>query len=215
MKKQIAVFVLLLLITAGSFAQNLTKSFGGGFIFDYSGNNGVKGKESGITEFVGFRNTSYGGFIFFDMSFVELGLNFSYGLLRIVDRVSDDTTKLTLSAEFGSALQLGFSVLGKYPTPLGGGAATLFPMFGVDYSRVIYAMDPDRNKISKAGDFSQFGLLAGMGLDLDFSRNIFLRTEALFHVRFPSKVIKDMSGYIYKTTLGMGPQIKVAMGGRF
>jgi len=77
----------------------------------------------------------------------------------------------------------------------------------------------------KPGDWSQIGFLAGLGLDLPFSSALFLRAEALFHLRLPSKFMSDLVdknkatfnnyGGSIDTTFGMGPRVKIGIGYRF
>ena len=219
-KKYIAMVILIALVAAGAFALNITRSAGVGLLLDYSGNNGGYDKAGGITEFFGLRNMSFGGFAFFDISYVELGLSLSYGALKLVNKISDSTAKITISADFGSAIQLGIIILGKYPIPIRNSSISYFPLFGIDYNWVLSAKDPDGYKYDALGfksiDFSQFGLLGGAGIDFIIAGNTFLRAEGLLHLRFTSKFMKDFSDALgFKTTLGIGPQIKVAFGGRF
>jgi opacity protein-like surface antigen len=116
-------------------------------------------------------------------------------------------------------LQLSFSLLGKYPIGLGG--FNLFPLIGADYNLVLSAKDKDGNSADDAGDLSQIGLLAGLGLDFPFSSALFLRAEALFHFRLANKFMNDLvdgaksPGISVDPAYGMGPRVKIGIGYRF
>ena len=128
--------------------------------------------------------------------------------------------------------QLGFSLLGKYPLNMG--RVTVFPLLGINYNLVLSMKDKDGTSIEDSGsgyeasDFSQFGILAGGGLDFPLSGALFFRAEAFFELRFASKVMDDvktkmatlitmmMPGAVtIDTTLGMGPRFKIGLGYKF
>jgi hypothetical protein len=132
--------------------------------------------------------------------------------------------------ESGSHTALGFSLLGKYPIEMG--PITLFPLLGITYNMVLTSKM--KNKYNdrleeideKTGpNFyhqSQFGLLAGGGLDFPLTDTLYLRGEALFGLYFANKVLRDMRYEENedpftkaKTTPGFGPRIKLAAGYRF
>jgi opacity protein-like surface antigen len=201
---------MITLIAGGAFAQ-IKFSAGGGGLFDFSGNNGYKYDD---WFYYGYRNTSFGGFIFFDVTYAELDVNFAYGSISPVAEILG--IKLTTSdSEKLSAMQLGFSLLGKYPINLG--SFTVFPMLGVDYNIVISVKDKDGNKDPNPGYWNQFGFLAGVGGDFNITKSIFIRAEGLFHIRLPNKNMKDAIGDDddVSATWGMGPRIKIGVGFRF
>ncbi|MDR0302504.1 MAG: hypothetical protein LBI04_09375 [Treponema sp.] len=202
MKKSISILVLLALVAGGAFALDM--SAGGGLLFDLSGNNGVADGDL----YMGTRILSIGGYGFFDATFVEVDVSFAYGMLTYV---YDFGPLGDGSDDAGSALQLGFSLLGKYPIDLGG--FTLFPLLGVNYNLVLSASDQDGNDMDDAGDMSQLGFLAGLGFDLPLSDALYLRAEAMFNLRLPMKIFDDLDSD--NTTFGMGPRIKVGVGYKF
>jgi hypothetical protein len=121
--------------------------------------------------------------------------------------------------DFGNVTQFGIAVLGKYPIELG--TITLFPLLGISYNMVLSAKDPDGNKYDDAGDLSQLGILAGIGLDVNITDALFFRAEGIFQLRLPNKMQKDMADYMkayygvdFPPTVGLGPVIKVAIGYR-
>ena len=146
-------------------------------------------------------------------------MSFSYGHLSFMTEglLSAMGSYMTfLSLPKGDTLQFAFSLLGKYPFRLG--SITLFPLIGFDYNIVTSALDGDI-------DLSQFGFLGGLGLDFNLNDHLFLRGEAMFHLRLASKAMKDFEDIIpilsegipldTKTTLGVGPRIKLGIGYRF
>jgi len=217
MKKSISVLALLAIMATGAFAQGFSLSAGVGGLFDYSLNNGVQTHVEGSKVYAGYNNLSFGGFGFFDATYAELDVSFAYGKLNYVAKGGG----LSDEGMLGNMLQLGFSLLGKYPMGLGG--ITLSPLLGVNYNLVLSGKNPeDGSRMEKAMDNSQLGFLAGVGLDFNFSRFIFLRTEAMFSLRLPSKEMKDAknelnagTGVSWKNTFGMGPRFKIGVGFKF
>jgi len=205
MKKRISILVLLAFVAAGAFAQRVGMSVGGGLLFDYSANNGV----SAADYYAGIRNSSFGGFIFFDATYAEVDVSFARGNLTSVYEKGNNSG----TADMGSAMQLGFSLLGKYPVRRG--YFTFFPLLGVNYNVVLSGSDPDGNKFDKPGNLSQFGIQGGAGMDYNLTHALYLRGEALFQLRLASKTMNDAATGDTSTTLGMGPVVKVALGYRF
>ena len=224
MKKGLFALILLLLVAAGGFAQTTT-SIGGGVLLDWSGNNGLEANFMGAKAYVGYRNLSFGGFIFFDATYVEADVSFAYGMITGVEEDLAVGSGMKDIFDDASALQLCFSIMGKYPINMG--SVTVFPLVGINYNYVLSLRDKDGKTIDEPGikssDFSQFGFLIGGGLDFSFSGNLFLRTEALFQFRLASKIMDDMvdaTNYfagmkVFDTTWGMGPRFKLGFGYRF
>jgi len=214
MKKRISLLVLLAFIAGGLFALDL--SAGGGLLFDYSANNGLKATVGGQDYYRGIRVASFGGFVFFDATYAEANVSFAYGSGTYVwDEGSSSGT-----LDYGSMLQLGFTLLGKYPFKLK--AVTLYPLLGINYNLVVSAKDKAGNKADKPGDLNQFGIQLGGGVDYYLTEALFIRGEILFQLRFASKyqddqvkVVKAQYGISPDTTVGMGPVIKAAVGYKF
>jgi opacity protein-like surface antigen len=218
-KKLVLALLLMTVFICGAFAQ-VNFSAGGGGLFDYSGRNGIKNEDG----YSGFRNMSFGGFIFFDVTYAELDVNFAYGSLSYVTKDYESGEKTNSDNTSGTALQLGFSLLGKYPINLG--SITIFPLVGVDYNIVFSAktkVDKEETKDPNPGYSNQFGFLAGIGGDFNITKSVFIRAEGLFHIRLPSKGMKDGADLLniftgtdeYKATWGMGPRLKLGVGFRF
>jgi len=213
MKRGISILALFAIVATGAFAQWFPPpmSAGGGLLFDWSFNNGVETNISGSKVSMGLRNLSFGGFGFFDATYAELDVSFAYGLLTMVT----DGPGMNGTDDFGSALQLGFSLLGKYPLNLASLPFTLYPLLGVDYNLVLSVKNKDGDSADHPGDLNQFGLLAGAGLDFPLTGALYLKGEVLFHLRFASKLMKDTASSGDSTTFGMGPRIKIGVGYKF
>ena len=203
MKKIIFIGVFLAFLTTGVFAQ---VSIGGGAFFDWSFNNGIKDGD----DYMGMRNMSFGGYIFFDAAYLEADISFAYGMVSSVIKGGG----LPLSGDAGSMLQLGFSLLAKYPIKLE--SVTIFPLIGAGYNMVLSYKVNGVSAEDAREYLSQFGLLAGVGLDFNLTNSLFLRAETLFQARFPMKLMKETADAVDMTAaLGMGPVIKVGIGYRF
>ncbi|MCL1814681.1 MAG: hypothetical protein FWG27_02510 [Treponema sp.] len=220
MKKGITALILLAFLAAGTFAQGISFSMGGGDIVDMSFRNGIK--DGGNCDYSNHYNV--GVFLFFDATYAEADVSFSFGGVNVLKESPSPVT----NPGGGYAMSLGFTLLGKYPFKLG--PVTLFPLLGANYNMVLYQKlrvkddDPMKN--------NQIGFLAGAGVDIPMSGPFYFRGEVLFQLRLPSTNTKDradtgttiiplnpgmppepgLPAGDYKATLGMGPVIKFAVG---
>jgi len=223
MKKMIAILVIFVCVGTALSAQDSGMSFGGGALLDWSFSNGLKAKLGDVTYYSGLRNMSFGAYAFFDITYAEIDVSFAYGSITIVDKEKGGPQVKNDTENGGSVLQIGLSLLGKYPINLG--KITVFPLLGVGYNIVLTAKDADGDKMydkdsdsSAMKDLSQFSILGGGGFDYNINKNIYLRVSGLLQMRFPSKMQKDYAqelGNPFKATLGFGPVIKVGIGYRF
>jgi hypothetical protein len=216
-KKSLAVLVIAILTAGGIFAQDFSVSAGlGGYGgIDFGGGN--QREKSGFKE-----ETPYfggGGYVFFDATYAELSAGVFIGIGKIT------TTTATAAAESEidvSYMNLNVSLLGKFPFWITDTLA-LFPLLGVDYQLCLSAKDKDGNefkryddKVVDAGDYSALWVKAGVGLDIGFTDNLYLRFEALYGARLPTKYEtdekNDKGGQIL---LDHGPTVKLAVGFRF
>jgi len=230
MKKVILIFVLTALVASGAFAQ-LYFSFGGGLFFSGSFGNGIKmdSENSGENLIIESKmdNISFGGFAFMDATFIEASVSFSFGIITPHYLINNEDMTSTEGKDNGyikmNFTQLGLSILGKFPFDLGN--FSLYPMVGVEYNMVVSAFNKDGSKVivddghTITENFSQFGILAGLGIDLPLASAIYLRVQALFNLRFPAESINDRikdNEYFDKaeSTVGVGPRIKVGVGFR-
>jgi hypothetical protein len=191
MKKIFAVLSCAAL--AVSAASALDISVGAGGLFEAGLGGGVKGHEiEGV-------NIGGGGFLFFDASYVEIGLGFSGGSF------GQDPDKPRYTS-------LHVSVLGKYPIDLD--PVILFPLLGIDYQIMLGLYDNHKEMGGHyASDKSALALKLGFGVDYFFSTSFFLRSEILYGLRLPNKddkALMDTTAAAYHP--GHGPTIKVAVG---
>jgi len=198
--KRIGLVVVFALVAAGAFAQIQT-SAGGGAQFDFNGGMGADYKN----------NTIFGVFGFFDATYAEANMAFVLGKVLIPTSWMGDVV-------LGSAWQLNFTLLGKYPFELG--RVTLFPLAGFSYNMVLSLAGSGNNPSlyrAAAKDLNQFGILGGAGLDFGLGEKLFIRGEALFQARFANKFQKNFvdavgGGISGKAGIGMGPVIKLGVG---
>jgi len=222
MKKGFVILILLAFAAAGVFAQGISLSAGGGGLFDWSFNNGVESVVGKDTSYYGMRNMSFGGFLFFDATYGELDLNFSYGL--ITDVVDEPGNKKT--SKGGSWMQAGVSILAKYPLDFG--KFVFFPLLGASYNAVLISKDKDGKKdpdsiFDTIKDYSQIGFMGGAGFDYSINRFLYLRAEVLYQIRFAYKAMGDIvdslatatPGADVYSTIGMSPLVKVGVAYKF
>ena len=178
-------------------------SAGGGVIWDFSLNNGIK-------DVISYQNNSIGAFGFFDATYVEADIYIAYGFIS--SKVGSTALGGSSASGFdGNLLQAGGAILGKYPFPIAPNI-TIFPLVGIDFNAVFLWIYKGKTETKDMLDRSQLGGLAGVGLDYYFTSSLFLRGEALFHLRLPEiGGFKDFSKY----SLGLGPQVKVGVGYKF
>ena len=232
MKKCISVLILLAIAAGGAFALDL--SAGGGLLFGLAARNGIKAEGTTVDfeGYIGARNLDIGGVLFFDATYAEFDFYFAYGkCFGVFEKDFDtDSYKGTPFGKMmkGSMMQLGFSLVGKYPFDLG--KLTVFPLAGISYNLVLSYKNEDGVSSSDTYkeapepiSFSQFGFLAGAGLDLSLTSALFLRTELALQIRLPSKGMKDLAdlvedeipGVKADATVGLGPRFKLCLGYKF
>jgi len=250
LKKIIAILVIFVCVGTVLSAQDFGISFGGGVLLDWNFGNGMKFTNGDNTISGGTRNMSFGGYAFLDVTYAEIDVSFSYGGLTQAVKAKGDYKEaemkdygFTNGGDGGSVLQLGFTLLGKYPVKMG--QLTVFPLLGVGYNMVLshsktdypIAEVKDGDKVvtpeRKISELNQFSILGGGGLDYNINRNLYLRISALAQLRFASKALSDSvsaaddgiseAKKLYpdvdypsvSTVLGFGPVIKVGVGYRF
>ncbi|MDR0324105.1 MAG: outer membrane beta-barrel protein [Treponema sp.] len=214
--KKAGILAVIFLCAGVSLSAQFHFSAGVGGIFDASFINGHKSKIDSNSYYRGQQYYSPGGLVFFDLTYIEANVSFAYTFANGIQRtVYNDKKEYKGYKDYnGNMLQLGFSLLGKYPISLG--KTTFFPLVGASYDLVLSG-DINGKVIDEARDFSQFGVLAGVGFDFDLSNRFFLRTEALANLRFPSSYMKaqaEAGGITRKATFGIGPEIKLGLGFR-
>jgi hypothetical protein len=151
---------------------------------------------------------NYGGFLFFDATYVEFALSLRGGRSAYKETMEQRLaggawSSLPGDPETGSGTEmtLGFSLLGKYPFRVNE-AITWFPLLGVEYQAALLewrkprgdvvhdrtdgdlAADLDKNgKPYPLSAWNSFTIDLGAGLDCRISERLFLRNELLFSFR--------------------------------
>ena len=237
MKNVIALLIIFLCLVTGLSAMDM--SLGGGFHFDMNTGSGLKyefGNENKYS--LGYDVMSFGGFLFFDLSYAIIDINFAFGSIGMVCKENGKRIDFVDNErQAGNMTQLGFSILGKYPMEMG--SITFFPLLGINYNMVLTLKDKNGETQQEGDDngelvdvnpstWNQFGILAGIGLDFPFNDNLFLRGQVLFQMRLPTsdrsemadkwnKYAKDIgeTGLKATATAGFGPRIQIGIGYKF
>jgi hypothetical protein len=230
-KKITAILVIFIFVGAALSAQ-MKPSAGFMALGDFSFGNGKISPSIQHSKTYQLPNFNFGAGTFFDGTYFEIFAGVTYGVIYYVwndhnlsaggSGAMGDTGGWQQAVKHANALELNFSVLGKYPIELR--SITLFPIFGFNYNVFMYAWNLRKPLIESAvKTLSQFGLQAGAGIDYDFTSRIYLRVEALFQLRF---VGESMKKYIdsftfttsekgnYSSFPGIGPVIKAGFGFR-
>ena len=227
MKKITAFLVIFIFVGTASFAQfQIKPSAGFAVLGDLGLGNGRIISNASFIRSQQIQNFNAGGGMFMDVTYAELYVGVSYGFLRYVNkqgtRYSSGNAYSEPLREFrGNALQLGISLLGKYPIDIG--PITLFPILGFNYNTFMFAWDKKGAEIAQpVKTFSQFGFQTGAGFDYDLGNRIYFRLELLFQLRFVSERMnnyynfKGVNGSANTYQLpGMGPVMKAGFGFKF
>jgi hypothetical protein len=147
---------------------------------------------------------NYGGFLFFDAVYAEFSVLIQGGKNTYKENMIYSAASLADSTGTGSEVNLGFSLLGKYPFIINE-KLSWFPMFGVAYQiALIQKRQPDgglvynrskgeltedRDKNDKPYPLSawnSFWIDVGAGFDYYITGPLFLRGELLFGFRLPT-----------------------------
>jgi len=204
MKRGFLVLVLAAFVAGGVFAVPL--SAGGGFAFS----GGRIGGVSYGSDFIGANALGFGGFAFFDATFVEASIGFMGGPTNMVMVLDGDRE----TERSGSQLSLELSLLGKFPFDLG--AVTLFPLLGIGGNIVVSASDDDGNSIDDPGDASTFRIKFGAGADFDINDNLFFRVQGLGWYGFPPSFASDLEdAFGGDAAGGFGGSLRLGIGFRF
>ena len=219
MKKGFLVLVCVC-ITAFAFGADFKMSTGGG-VFG-GAINGVKGDQEvevgpikTTTETL-FSSPTFGGFFFFDATYVEANLAYMYGTPSssfITKTTNSGSLVSSGSDDFsGSFSALEIALLGKYPFKLGE-RWNLFPLLGISYMMVFHS-EAEGITANKPFEASRLGFQGGVGADFSLTKSLFLRGEFLWYIWLPSQSERDAlkEGSV---SVGNGPRFKLAVGYSF
>jgi len=242
MKK--TVFVLFLLL---SFLENAAADFsprdfslsaGGGGLLGYTFTRYTL-EGGNISSTQSMDRFDYGGFLFFDATYAEFSALFQGGNNAYQENMIYSAASLGGSKGTGSELNLGFSLLGKYPFIINE-KFSWFPMLGVmyqialiqkrhpdgspEYDRSKGKLVEDRDKNDKPYPLSawnSFRIDVGAGFDCHITKELFVRSELLFGFRMPTayelgalEKVKSQTGVNDLKLAGLtgGPALKLGIG---
>ncbi|GHU73634.1 hypothetical protein FACS189450_13780 [Spirochaetia bacterium] len=163
-------------------------------------------------------NNGFGIGVFFDATYVEIGMDFIFGSFK------PNYDKYTGDFELKST-QFGFTILGKFPFAAGPGV-TVFPLAGIDY-QIFLSGEADGFTIERddmSGDFEDmydaFSLVVGVGLDYNITTKLYLRGEVLVNFKMESdsdKALKRLAGEndLSFSLFTFGPRVSIGIGYRF
>ena len=164
------------------------------------------------------------GFNFFlDLTYLEISLGGKYYFLE----KKQDGPDLTETQNF-----FNIGITGKFPFELLNNRIYFFPLLGLDFQFFTkfkdtvagYSMEVTRSDLSDYNKdeayFDRTVFNFGLGLDLLFTKNIFLRGVFVyglnFHTKRQKEMIDEMKDIGYDIfVLNHGPSIKLALGYRF
>jgi hypothetical protein len=210
MKKSL-IFAVLFAIGVAVTLPAQDYSAGAGVLYSAQFGGGLSSTSGG---YVHYPVNGFGGFLFFDASYVEASAGVFFGTMKV-------ESLLTVNA--GSLISVNIGALGKYPIEMDG--FVLYPLFGLEYDMSISAKNvlgaPIKDKDGKenASQFSAIWFKGGIGADYDIADSIYLRGQFLYGARlatqFENDLLADRAGTGVKTALGHGLNIKLALGYKF
>jgi hypothetical protein len=212
MRKAVVLAALVLVLGLEAFALDL--SAGGGVYFAQTYG---YAKREGYDAVHHVANSNFGGTLFFDATYAELGLNlggYNYNFAGI------GSTGVFSGASF-NGLNLGFSVYGKFPFKVGG--IKLFPLLGLDSQLGLAFLDHQLNELptrindlgkgTAADYYNSAWIKFGAGLDADLSKSLYLRSSFLYGFKFYSTKESDLKDDLdIKDLIYSGPTFRLALG---
>ncbi|GHU42912.1 hypothetical protein FACS1894190_12790 [Spirochaetia bacterium] len=167
-------------------------------------------------------NSLAGGFfVFFDATYAELSINMLFGTRNAtLDPIGFQFYSPAPTAG-SSTIQMGFSLLGKYPFELNP-KITLFPALGIEYRLLLLEKDVYNRDVHRKDaesylkdtwdndidstltarydgtdnmGWNELIINVGVGADFSFSDKLYFRAEALYGVNILKVQIKD----VYRT----------------
>jgi hypothetical protein len=212
MKKLAVLLALVLVLSAGAFALDLSAGAGVYFAQTYG-----YAKVEGFDALNYVANSNFGATIFFDATYAELGLNlggYNYHFPSI------PYSSYYFGGDNFNGFNLGFSLYGKYPFKIG--SVKLFPLLGMDSQLGLSYLDDQlnelptqRNNLGKgtATDYYNSAWIKfGAGVDADLTRSLYLRTTFLYGFKFYSSKESDLKNDYLDTLIHSGPTFRIMVG---
>lgn len=182
--RRIGIFLFFLMISLRAFSLDISAGFGGTFQYDVAfmevdfPGAGSKGTSS-------IPNLGFG--VFFDLHYLLVDCSIAYSLDgTLINETPSGTTEETIGDFYTTFSLQGFL---KYPIQLG--SIRLFPAAGMEYRKVLEALDENGNDMREAmaiaGDslVEQWHVKGGLGVDIPLNEIFFLRGLALFAYKLP------------------------------
>jgi opacity protein-like surface antigen len=245
-KKSLAVLIVAVLAAGSVFAQGnekpktafgISAGVGGLFVSDFGGGVDASASAQGYSGSMKIEMPNFGGggYVFLDATYAELTVAFAGGGGTFKTSMSFPGQPDSSSESDMSMMNLNIGLLGKYPFAINS-KLTVFPLLGIDFAICLSAKDEDGDEYEGTDgngapdDFSALWFKFGGGLDFALTEKLYLRFEALYGIRLPSKAetdikdlaekglqqFKDAGGSVdAKTLLGHGLTAKLAVGYRF
>ncbi|MDR2842226.1 MAG: hypothetical protein LBV52_03380 [Spirochaetaceae bacterium] len=174
-------------------------------------------------DIVTLAENNIGAYLFLDATYVELDF-----------ALAGATLNNKYSPQVASGTRLDFSLLGRYPFPLGT-AAVIYPMFGIELDLLLspktsagedWSPSKTRIDLSEPGkynsgdsievsDLTNIWIRIGGGADIKLGGNFFLRSQLIWGIKFDNRydlnIEKANSGSNYKH-FNHGPTFRLAVG---
>lgn len=203
-KKVWIALVVAALATEGVFAQDTGISVGAGGFISEEPQNGADCTISTTQTMLGeihaeLPHSGGGGYAFIDALYVEFTFDvyMGGGTFNITTALPGKDEE---SRTFGMSLTyFNIGLLGKYPIEITE-KLSIFPLFGIEYDICLSAKDEygeeykgmDEETKGAPGDLSALWFKFGGGLDLAFTKRLYLRVEALYGLRFSNEAEIDL-----------------------
>jgi hypothetical protein len=230
MKKVVTVLFLLTALSHNALSIDFSMGAGGGGLLGYTftrytmEGGGAKSTQS-------MNRFDYGGFAFFDATYVEFSVLYQSGKNNWEETTTLNSAALPSGNGTGTSTYLGFSLLGKYPFTVNE-KITWFPLLGVAYHISLaekrkpegYPAEYDRTKSANPADrdkdgntyplsaWNSFWIDVGAGLDYNIIGSLFLRADLLFGFRLPTSYEMGALEVVKQTFETDDPKLKVLTG---
>ena len=180
----------------------ISMGFGGVYTGDFGG--GILwGNRGGI----GMPYNGAGAYTFLDMTYAQISAAIFMGGGKWISN-NENVAKKDLPEVSRTAVKAG--VFGKYPVAAAANMR-VFPLLGIDYEAVISGnirTQQENRTLDKVDELSALWFKGGAGVDIDMSRNAYLRAELLYGLRTANRLEQDnvdkSSAADAKTRLGHG-----------
>jgi hypothetical protein len=216
-KKRYLVWVLLIFVAVGVFAEEpgfkFSAGFGGYFTGDLAGGIIRDKNDYNIIPpyYIMFDDNPYlitpyfggGAFLFIDATFLELNMGLFVAGGEWMQRSIGFDDGYSFGDEEDEEKRFGVTVAGidfglmaKYPFAIDT-KTTAFPLLGITY-RNIFSADISGMEVDEPGNFSALWFKFGGGADVYIAQNTYVRFELLFGLRLKNDFEKKLASALEK-----------------